>query len=198
MTRSGALPPRLRGQVRALEESVGFLADPVPATMPTPEAVFAMGGAAHRRRVAWVRYRDGRGRETERTLEPYGLAVHQGRWYLSARDAGSDAVRLFRLDRVLEARELVDRNSRMRSIRRPRRPGALRALMAALHSPQAGAPKQGGPARLVTHLQMGSSLRHPILPTPRGRPRGDPGATGRLERRPTGLRPAPPSTVTVH
>ena len=101
-----ALPLRLRDQVRALEESVGFLGDPVPATMPTAEAVFAISGAAHRRRVAWVRYRDARGRETERTLEPYGLAVHQGRWYLSARDAGSDAVRLFRLDRVLEAREL--------------------------------------------------------------------------------------------
>jgi len=71
---------------------------------------------------------------------------------------------------------LVDRNGRMRSIRRPRRPGALQALMAA----------SGGPARLVTHRQMGSSLRHPIL------------ATDHLERRPSGLRPAPPPTVTVH
>src|SRR5262249_33710553 len=62
---------------------------------------------------------------------------------------------------------LVDRNSRRRSIRRPRRAGALQALMAA----------SGGPARLVTHRQMGSSLRHPILPTPRSRLRGDPEAT---------------------
>src|SRR5215831_15552493 len=39
----------------------------------------------------------------------------------------------------------------MRSIRRPRRPGALRALMAA----------SGGPARLVTHLQ--STVSPPCL-----------------------------------
>src|SRR5215471_7337111 len=71
---------------------------------------------------------------------------------------------------------LVDRNSRMRSIRRPRRPGALQALMAA----------SGAPASLVTHRQMGSSLRHPIL------------ATDHLDRRPSGLRPAPPPAVTVH
>ncbi len=93
----------------------------------------------------------------------------------------------------------MDRNGQMRSIRRPRRAGALRALMPALHSPQAGPPKQGGPARLVTHLEMGSSLRHPILP-----PHevvdfaGTPVGTARLERRSKSLRPAPHPTVTVH
>ena len=92
--------------MHALEESAGFLAEPITATMPGAEAVFAISGAACRRRLAWVRYRDARGRETARTLEPYGLSAHEGRWYLSARDAGSVAVRLFRLDRVLEAREL--------------------------------------------------------------------------------------------
>jgi hypothetical protein len=70
----------------------------------------------------------------------------------------------------------VDCNGRMRSIRRPRRPGTLRVLM----------PASGAPARLVTHLQMGSSLRHPIL------------GTGRLGRRSASLRPAPHPTVTVH
>jgi nucleoside-diphosphate-sugar epimerase len=43
-------------------------------------------------------------------------------------------------------------NGRMLSIRRPRRPGTLRVLM----------PASGGPARLVTYLPRGSSLRHPI------------------------------------
>ena len=103
---SRALPVRLRDQVRALEESVGFLAEPITGTAPVAEAVFTISGAASRRHLAWVRYRDARRRQTERTLEPYGLAVHEGRWYLSARDAGSGAVRVFRLDRVLEVREL--------------------------------------------------------------------------------------------
>src|SRR5215813_1056691 len=80
---SRALPVRLRDQVRALEESVGFLAEPITGTAPAAEAVFAISGAASRRHPAWVRYRDARGRQTERTLEPYGLAVHEGRWYLS-------------------------------------------------------------------------------------------------------------------
>ena len=66
--------------------------------------------------------------------------------------------------------------SQILSIRRPRRPGALRALMTA----------SGAPARLVTHLEMGSSLRHPIL------------ATGRLERRSLSLRPAPDLADTGH
>ena len=47
-------------------------------------------------------------------------------------------------------------------------------------------PASGGPARLVTHLQMGSSLRHPIL------------GTGGLGRRSSSLRPAPHPTITVH
>src|SRR5712692_8106905 len=64
----------------------------------------------------------------------------------------------------------------MRTIRRPRRPGALRALMRALRAP----------ARLLTHLLMGSSLRHPRL------------RTGRLGRRPAGLRPGPHPAVPVH
>ncbi|MDQ6898759.1 MAG: hypothetical protein M3072_04515, partial [Candidatus Dormibacteraeota bacterium] len=79
------------------------------------------------------------------------------------------------------------------------RAGALLALMPALHSPQAGPPKQGGPARLVTHHQMGSPVRHPILP-----PHevvdfaGTPVGTARLERRALSLRPGPHLTVTVH
>lgn len=90
---SRAMPVRLRDQLRAPEESVGFLAEPITGTAPAAEAVFTISGAASRRHPAWVRYRDARGRQTERTLEPYGLAVHEGRWYLSARDAGSGAVR---------------------------------------------------------------------------------------------------------
>jgi hypothetical protein len=39
----------------------------------------------------------------------------------------------------------------MEAIRRPRRPGALRSLMRALRDL----------ASLLTHLKMGSSLRHP-------------------------------------
>ena len=49
---------------------------------------------------------------------------------------------------------LVDRNGRMRSIRRPRRPGALQALMAA----------SGGPARLVTHRQWAPRCATPSSP----------------------------------
>src|SRR5712692_8942114 len=56
----------------------------------------------------------------------------------------------------------------MRTIRRLRRPGALRALMRALRAP----------ARLFTHLLMGSSLRHPRL------------RTGRLGRRPSAWSPS--------
>ena len=49
-----------------------------------------------------VRYRDGRGRETERTLDPYRLVQTPRRWYLVAHDRDRRAWRTFRVDRLLD------------------------------------------------------------------------------------------------
>jgi predicted DNA-binding transcriptional regulator YafY len=50
-----------------------------------------------------VAYRAFGGEQTERALSPYGLVVHAGRWYLAAYDHTREALRTFRVDRILEA-----------------------------------------------------------------------------------------------
>src|SRR5262249_61020443 len=40
------------------------------------------------------------GRPGTRTLDPYGLVFHTGRWYVTGHDHDRRAVRTFRLDRV--------------------------------------------------------------------------------------------------
>ncbi|HEY3483577.1 MAG TPA: WYL domain-containing protein, partial [Streptomyces sp.] len=46
------------------------------------------------------------GRRSERTLHPSGLVAHAGRWYLTAADPALGEDRMFRLDRITDARTL--------------------------------------------------------------------------------------------
>jgi predicted DNA-binding transcriptional regulator YafY len=55
--------------------------------------------ARHRRPVA-VSYTARDGRRSERTVHPYGIVVHSGRWYVTGADSASGEVRTFRLDRI--------------------------------------------------------------------------------------------------
>nr|WP_277818658.1 WYL domain-containing protein [Cellulosimicrobium arenosum] len=54
-------------------------------------------------RVLAIRYRDGRGEETSRRVEPVILAHTEGSWYLVAWCRLREAVRWFRLARVVRA-----------------------------------------------------------------------------------------------
>ena len=45
-------------------------------------------------------YRDARGRQTTRSVEPHGLLVRTPAWYIIAWDPRPDAARLFRADRI--------------------------------------------------------------------------------------------------
>ena len=48
----------------------------------------------------------GDGRRSERTLHPYGLVAHSGRWYVTGADPGIGEDRTFRLDRIADTRTL--------------------------------------------------------------------------------------------
>ncbi|MBI5545181.1 MAG: WYL domain-containing protein [Deltaproteobacteria bacterium] len=54
-------------------------------------------------------YVDRRGTPTKRTVEPHGLLVETPAWYLLCRDVEKTAVRMFRIDRIRQARVLSDR-----------------------------------------------------------------------------------------
>lgn len=68
----------------------------------TPELLPAVADAVWDDRRITARYR-GREAEVERELEPYGLVLKAGVWYLCARVAGqSGAYRVYRIDRFTE------------------------------------------------------------------------------------------------
>lgn len=54
-------------------------------------------------------YRDRRGRETRRCVEPHGFLVEAPAWYVLARDTATGAARLFRMDRIRAPRPVPER-----------------------------------------------------------------------------------------
>lgn len=92
------LPRHLAARVDALLE----VADLSPGqTAPPDEAqllLLAAEATRDRRPLRVEHTREGRVRQ--RTVQPYGLVAHRGRWYLCGADSRSGEVRTFRLDRV--------------------------------------------------------------------------------------------------
>jgi predicted DNA-binding transcriptional regulator YafY len=98
------VPARVRPQVAAIETATVRLPDGGAAV--DPAVLVAVSRASRERDVLRIGYTDGRGRVSERSVEPF-RAVHTGRrWYLVARDqgaarrSGDDGWRTFRLDRI--------------------------------------------------------------------------------------------------
>jgi predicted DNA-binding transcriptional regulator YafY len=97
-------PAHARAQVAAIETATVRLPDGGAAV--DPSVLVAVSRASRERDVLRIDYTDGRGRCTERAVEPF-RAVHTGRrWYLVARDqdaarrSDDDGWRTFRLDRI--------------------------------------------------------------------------------------------------
>jgi predicted DNA-binding transcriptional regulator YafY len=102
------LPDAVRDQIAAVPTSLGLaLPERTGATPPTA-VVLSLAGAAHQRRRIRMRYQSRSGERTERVLDPYGLVVHGGRWYVAGLDHRRDEVRTFRLDRILDVDELTE------------------------------------------------------------------------------------------
>lgn len=102
------LPLALRERVRAVQETV-VLDLHAAADAPADEHLLTFSVAAHEGRRVWMVYaaqRDVAAGETERTLDPYGLVYHEGRWYVVGYCHLRDDVRVFRLDRVRRAQRL--------------------------------------------------------------------------------------------
>ncbi|MDF6042040.1 WYL domain-containing protein [Streptomyces sp. JH14] len=95
---SAALLPSLRNASATAAQrfhldAPGWYQEPV-----TPDLLPAVAEAVWDDRIVRARYRrGGTGSEAERVLEPYGLVLKAGVWYLCAR-AGTD-VRVYRIDR---------------------------------------------------------------------------------------------------
>src|SRR5262249_33786253 len=97
------LPDALRRQVEALEATLAFTTKATAGEPPAGDVALLLAETIRRRRRVSVSYRTFEGEESKRTLSPYGLVVHSGRWYLAAHDHGRAALRTFRVDRVRRA-----------------------------------------------------------------------------------------------
>ena len=103
------LPTRLARRLDALLGSLAFTAPPGGGTAPESTALdsgvlLGLADAVRHHRPVSIRYTAGDGRRSERTLHPYGLVAHGGRWYVTGVDPGIGEDRTFRLDRIADAR----------------------------------------------------------------------------------------------
>jgi predicted DNA-binding transcriptional regulator YafY len=97
----------LRGRVRVLQETVSVAAAR-PQAPARSEALLTLAAAVGEQRRVRLRYRSGLSRETEREVEPYGVMHREGYWYAVGHCHLRGGMRLFRLDRVLEAEILEE------------------------------------------------------------------------------------------
>jgi predicted DNA-binding transcriptional regulator YafY len=107
---SAALLPSLRDASRTAAQRFHLDAPNWFREPQTPELLPAVADAVWDDRRITARYRRGAGEsrhEVERELEPYGLVLKAGVWYLCARVAGRDSFRVYRIDRftAVEPRE---------------------------------------------------------------------------------------------
>jgi predicted DNA-binding transcriptional regulator YafY len=95
------LPENLRGRLQAVQAVVSFSPSP-PRPQPSGDILMLLSTAAQQTRRVHLRYQS-RGEETTRSFDPYGLVFHWDRWYTVGWCHLRNAVRVFRLDRVLAA-----------------------------------------------------------------------------------------------
>ena len=105
------LPDRLARRLDTVLGSLAFTAPPgeFPApesTAPESAVLLSVADAVRHHRPVSIRYTAADGRRSERTLHPYGLVAHSGRWYVTGADPGIGEDRTFRLDRIADARTL--------------------------------------------------------------------------------------------
>lgn len=94
------LPETLARRLDALVTTVDVTVPARPDVAPEARILLLLAGAARDHRPVAITYTGRDGRSSERTLHPYGIVVHGGRWYTTGEDSASGEVRTFRLDRI--------------------------------------------------------------------------------------------------
>lgn len=100
------LPEPTARRLDALLETTDLTATLRPAIGADVSVLVLFAEAARDRCPVTMAYTSRDGRQTTRTLQPYGIVVHSGRWYVTGHDSFRDQVRTFRLDRIVLPRTL--------------------------------------------------------------------------------------------
>lgn len=97
------LPEDVRDRVDDLADALEILPDrrtDGSETGATARTILELAAARRQRRRVRLRYRDREGVRTDRELDPYGLVLHRGRWYLTGHDHLRGEDRTLRIDRI--------------------------------------------------------------------------------------------------
>jgi predicted DNA-binding transcriptional regulator YafY len=94
------LPEALGRRLDALLAVTDFTAPERAALTAEAAVLLRIAEAARDRRPVELTYTAGHGGTTRRVVQPYGVVVHSGRWYVTGADSASGAVRTFRVDRI--------------------------------------------------------------------------------------------------
>lgn len=100
------LPERLARRLGTVLEALAFTAPPGEFGAPQTVVLLAVADAVRHHQPVSIRYTTADGRRSERTLHPYGLVAHSGRWYVTGADPEIGEDRTFRLDRITDASTL--------------------------------------------------------------------------------------------
>jgi predicted DNA-binding transcriptional regulator YafY len=102
-----ALPQSVGQQAAALREHAAAAPDRRP-TRPDPAITSELVAAAAARRRVLVTYRSESGKEWDAEVDPWAVVVRFGRWYLLCHSHRANAIRTYRVDRVLAVRQTAD------------------------------------------------------------------------------------------
>jgi predicted DNA-binding transcriptional regulator YafY len=94
------LPETLGRRLDALLATAEFTGPARPVAAPETDVLLTLAEAARQRQPVAISYTGWDGRRSQRTLHPYGIVAHSGRWYATGADSASGEVRTFRLDRI--------------------------------------------------------------------------------------------------
>ncbi|MEU8664565.1 helix-turn-helix transcriptional regulator, partial [Actinoplanes philippinensis] len=98
------LPRTLAARLAALFAATDFTATVRPEPSPETAVMLELAEATRQQRPAVIAYTDRAGRRSDRTLHPYGIVAHSGRWYVTGLDPAAGGLRTFRLDRISRVR----------------------------------------------------------------------------------------------
>lgn len=94
------MPQPLHERARALQEAITFHSRH-SGSSAQPDTITALSSAIYQQYPVEMRYRTGTEQESLRTLNPYGIVVHEGVWYLAGFCHLRQDLRTFRVDRIL-------------------------------------------------------------------------------------------------
>ncbi|MCA2211375.1 helix-turn-helix transcriptional regulator [Jidongwangia harbinensis] len=100
------LPSRIADRLDAVLQSLSFTGEAAGVPAPRTEVLLTVADAVRHHRPISIQYTSGDGRNSTRTLHPFGLVNHAGRWYVTGADPAVEDDRTFRLDRITDARTL--------------------------------------------------------------------------------------------